>query len=348
MARYRKVEVKTWVDNKFRQLSPMPPSGRGLWLFLMTGPFTGPIPGLFRAGRAAMAEELEWDIEAFNEAFREVSSQGMAKADFKERLVWLPNALKHNKPESPNVVRSWRDEIELLPECDLKNEAIASIRNHLMALGAAYLQAFDEILTDENKPSSKASRKASPKATPNQEQEQEQEKEIDHGTSAGADDLPQQAQISESESGLNPEQLAVPESGLNPDGPTEPVSGLTPEQVSEPAAGLNPERTSGPVPPAEKINYQTILDVYHEVLPEMPRVKILTDDRKKHLRTFWKKYQFDDRKWRSYLGYIATHCRWMLTDRPNGRGGFWKCKNLDYLITERCYVAVKEERANDK
>lgn len=174
------------------------------------------------------------------------------------------------------------------------------------------------------------------------------EKEIDHGASAGADDLPQQAQISESESGLNPEQLAVPESGLNPDGPTEPVSGLTPEQVSEPAAGLNPERASGPVPPAEKINYQTILDVYHEVLPEMPRVKILTDDRKKHLRTFWKKYQFDDRKWRSYLGYIATHCRWMLTDRPNGRGGFWKCKNLDYLITERCYVAVKEERANDK
>lgn len=207
MARYRKVEVKTWVDNKFRQLSPMPPSGRGLWLFLMTGPFTGPIPGLFRAGRAAMSEELEWDIEAFDEAFREVSSQGMAKADFKERLVWLPNALKHNKPESPNVVRSWRDEIELLPECDLKNEAIANIRNHLMALGAAYLQAFDEILTDENKPSPKASRKASPKTTPNQEQEQE--KEIDHGASAGADDLSQQAQISESESGLNPEQLAV-------------------------------------------------------------------------------------------------------------------------------------------
>lgn len=186
MARYRKVEVKTWVDNKFRQLSPMPPSGRGLWLFLMTGPFTGPIPGLFRAGRAAMAEELEWDIEAFDEAFQEVSSQGMAKADFKERLVWLPNALKHNKPESPNVVRSWRDEIELLPDCDLKNEAIANIRNHLEMLGAAYLQAFDEILTDENKaslkPSLKASRKPSIKTTPNQEQEQEQDKDQDQNT----------------------------------------------------------------------------------------------------------------------------------------------------------------------
>ncbi|EAB9445621.1 hypothetical protein CSU32_15215 [Salmonella enterica subsp. diarizonae] len=136
-----------------------------------------------------MAEELEWNIEAFDEAFQEVSSQGMAKADFKERLVWLPNALKHNKPESPNVVRSWRDEIELLPECDLKNEAIANIRNHLMALGTAYLQAFDEILTDENKPSAKAYRKASPKTTPNQEQEQEQEQEEDQNLLRGAEKI---------------------------------------------------------------------------------------------------------------------------------------------------------------
>lgn len=100
--------------------------------------------------------------------------------------------------------------------------------------------------------------------------------------------------------------------------------------------------------PVEKINYQPILEAYHELLPEMPQIKILTDARKKHIRTFWKKYQFDDQRWRAYLGYIATHCRWMLEDRPNGNGGFWKRKNLDYLITERCYVAVKEERANDK
>lgn len=105
MSRYRKIEVRTWADERFRSLSPMPPSGQGLWFFLLTGPHTGPIPGLFRAGRLAMAEELGWEAEAFDEAFREVSQQGMAKADFKARLVWLPKALKHNKPESPNVVR---------------------------------------------------------------------------------------------------------------------------------------------------------------------------------------------------------------------------------------------------
>lgn len=101
-------------------------------------------------------------------------------------------------------------------------------------------------------------------------------------------------------------------------------------------------------PADQKINYQVILDTYHEILPEMPPVKILTDGRKKHLRTFWKKFNFNESRWRAYLEFIGGNCRWMLEDRPNGRGGFWRRKNLDYLITERCYVSVKEERANDK
>jgi len=178
MSRYRKIEVRTWADERFRRLSPILPSGQGLWFFLLTGPHTGPIPGLFRAGRAAMAEELDWDIEAFDKAFQEVFENGMAKADFKARLVWLPNALKHNKPESPNVVRSWRVELDLLPECDLKNEAIAHIREALEFIGPSYVQAFDEILCEDRlKPSGKPSVKTLPNQEQKQEQKQEQEKD---------------------------------------------------------------------------------------------------------------------------------------------------------------------------
>ncbi|MGM0512967.1 MAG: helix-turn-helix domain-containing protein [Pseudomonadota bacterium] len=102
-------------------------------------------------------------------------------------------------------------------------------------------------------------------------------------------------------------------------------------------------------PPADdRMNYQVILDAYHEILPEMAEVRVLTDSRKKTIRNFWKKFKFNQDRWVAYLRYIAVHCRWMLEDRPNGRDGFWKRKNLDYLITERCYVAVKEERANDR
>lgn len=161
-----------WGDEKFCALSPIQPSAQALWIFLLTGPHTGPIPGLFRSGRAAMAEELNWDLEAFEEAFREVFQQGMAQADWKAKVVWIPNAIKCNRPESPNVVRSWASEWALIPECDLKREAYKSLRTNIHGLGEAYGKAFDEAF---GKPCGKASEKPSGKTCGNQEQEQEQD-----------------------------------------------------------------------------------------------------------------------------------------------------------------------------
>jgi hypothetical protein len=117
-----------------------------------------------------MAEELSWSQEAFNRAFHEVLDQGMAKADFENRVVWLPNAIKHNKPASPNVVTSWEAELDLIPECALKSEAIAVIEEFLNTLGPAYAQAFAAIKKGSRKPL----RKPSSKATAIQEQEQQQ------------------------------------------------------------------------------------------------------------------------------------------------------------------------------
>jgi hypothetical protein len=172
--RYRKIQVRTWSDEKFRALSPIPPCGAGLWFFLLTGPHTGPIPGLFRAGRASMSEELGWETEAFDEAFREVSAQGMAKADFKARLVWLPKAIDNNRPESPNVIRGWGSEFDLLPECDLKDEALATLRAYVSSMGEGFVKAFDETFA---KAIRKASEKVLRKGIANQEQEQDKEQE---------------------------------------------------------------------------------------------------------------------------------------------------------------------------
>lgn len=141
---YRKVAVRIWADERFRKLSPMPPCGQSLWLFLLTCPFTGPMPGIFRAGPAAMAEELGWTLEAFTQAFDEASAQGMVKADFKARLVWLPKAIEYNRPESPNVVRHWASQYSLLPECPLLDEAIASIRAYVCAMGEGFSKAFSD------------------------------------------------------------------------------------------------------------------------------------------------------------------------------------------------------------
>ncbi|CDH23776.1 hypothetical protein [Xenorhabdus bovienii] len=108
----------------------------------------------------------------------------------------------------------------------------------------------------------------------------------------------------------------------------------------------------------ESVPYQAMIDTYHEILPEMAKVTVLRDARKSKMRTFWqranKEYQTQHQKsftlenWKGYLGYIAEHCRWMMEDSPNGKGGWWRAKNLDYLITDQCYVSVKEDRVNDR
>ncbi|WP_279047286.1 hypothetical protein [Cedecea davisae] len=97
-----------------------------------------------------------------------------------------------------------------------------------------------------------------------------------------------------------------------------------------------------------KIDYQAVLEAYHTILPEMPKVIDMSNDRRNKLRTIWKKFEFNQDRWQAYLRYIAKHCRWMLENRPDrSTGKTWRKKNFDYLITEKCYLAVKEERAND-
>lgn len=170
--RYRKIEARMWGDAKFRALTPLAPSGQALWIYLITGPHTGPIPGLFKAGPAAMAEDLGWEREAFDKAFAEVFREGLAKADLKARLVWIPNGVKFNPPASPNVVLSWATEMDLLPECDLKAEALAAIRASVFSIGETFGKAFDEA---SGKALRKPSAKLDGKTSRNQEQEQDKE-----------------------------------------------------------------------------------------------------------------------------------------------------------------------------
>lgn len=164
MSRYRKVETKLYGDSKFRRLSPIPPCGQGLWLWLLTGPATTIMPGVIIQGPAAMAERLGWPVEDFRKAFQEVLKQGMVKADFTAPLVFLPNAIKHNRPQSPNVIKGWAACWEEIPECGLKTEIWQSLKEFIDTFSKAFQEAFE---------------KACPKPYGNQEQEQEQEQEQD-------------------------------------------------------------------------------------------------------------------------------------------------------------------------
>jgi hypothetical protein len=132
--RFKKLAPGTFHDERFRALTAPGPNARYLWLFLLTGPHTCPLPGLFSAGEAGLAEALGWPLAGFRRAFKEIQAQGMAKADWTARVVWIPKSFKYNEPESPSVVKSWLKWVDEIPACDLKREAIEEIRGYLVKM----------------------------------------------------------------------------------------------------------------------------------------------------------------------------------------------------------------------
>ena len=167
--RYSRTSRRLWNDDGFRSLSAAPPNAQTLWLRLLTGPELTNIPGIIPAWEAGLAQALRWPLEGFREAFREVSAQGMAEADWEAGLVWVPNAIAHNRPESPNVVKSWLPTWDVTPECELKTKAYHELKAFVEGMGLAFAKAFAEACAEPY-----------PKPSGNQEQEQEQEQEQDH------------------------------------------------------------------------------------------------------------------------------------------------------------------------
>lgn len=177
--RYSKVSRRMWGDEKFLRLSSPKPCAQLLWFRLLTGPELGCIPGLYSARLSGLAEALDWQLQATRDCWDEIAGEGMAEADWRAGLVWVPKAIEHNEPESPNVVRGWRIAWQELPDSELKARAGVALAAYLNAMGPAWLEAFAEAT---GKASPKASEEPSDKATANQKQEQKQKQDTDKGS----------------------------------------------------------------------------------------------------------------------------------------------------------------------
>lgn len=147
----RRLAIGMWNDAKFRKLSPQPPSGQGLWQWLLTGPKTNIVPGLLVVDEWTIAGALRWPLEATRECLKEIEDAGMASVDREAGLVWIPNAVHYNPPGNPNVVTAWVRKLVSgeFPECELFNVALAYIDNYLASeKGDAFVKAFREGLSE--------------------------------------------------------------------------------------------------------------------------------------------------------------------------------------------------------
>lgn len=160
MAPYRKIQTRIWNDAKFISLSE---PGKLVFLFLLSHPSMTML-GAMRATTPGLATELRMDQKRFREAFGEGFAKGMVKHDEEAACVWLPNFLRYNRPDNPNIVKSWPEALELIPECQLKNELCQHLREYSEGLPEPFRKAFAERFMEPF-----------PNGMPIQEQEQEQE-----------------------------------------------------------------------------------------------------------------------------------------------------------------------------
>ncbi len=156
MARYRKIDPRIWNDEKFRELSD---DGQLVFLFILTHPHMTSL-GAMRATVAGLAAEKGWPVERFEKAFAEALRQGMLEGCAEASFVGVPRFLKYNPPESPNVVKAWVSQWDMIPECELKGELQQRVKAFVEGLSKGFREALA---------------KGCGKAMPYQEQEQDRD-----------------------------------------------------------------------------------------------------------------------------------------------------------------------------
>ena len=84
---------------------------------------------------------------------------------------------------------------------------------------------------------------------------------------------------------------------------------------------------------------------FMELLPNMPPVDLKANatQRVTKAANFYKKNGFNPQRWDAYL-HAISECEWMMRDRVDSNGKVWKRKGFDFIITEKCYLGVKEDR----
>ena len=131
-----------------------------------------------------LAAELRWSRRRIRLALEPAIRAGMVEANEAVAYIGLPNFLRYNEPENPNVVKgAWVEALSQIPACPERRALIRRCRKYLSErsekfraeLPQAIWEAFSEGLPEGSpQPFGKDSGKQEQEPEPELEQEQEQ------------------------------------------------------------------------------------------------------------------------------------------------------------------------------
>lgn len=123
---YRKIEPKLWDDELIADLDR---DTKLVWVYLLTGKHTTSLPGLWIATTLIIADGLRAPVEVVEKALVELERLGRIVRDQRRRLIRVPKSPRHNPADNARVVKGWWNQWADLPDCALKYEHIASLRD---------------------------------------------------------------------------------------------------------------------------------------------------------------------------------------------------------------------------
>ena len=203
MARYRKIDVRIWNDRKFRELDD---KAKLAFFLVLTHPDTNQL-GMLRSRSVALAMELGWHPDAMSDAILTLCQMGMLMVDDKAGFIFIPNFLKYNPPNGPNAIKGWAGLLDQMPECDLLDHAVFSLKPFVDGLSEGLRNATPNDIKDAITHAIPNDIKDAPRI---QEQEQEQEQDI----SITSKDVIVETDVSDP-SASEPEKVEKPKTGID-------------------------------------------------------------------------------------------------------------------------------------
>lgn len=177
MARYRKIDVRIWNDRKFRELDD---NAKLAFLLLLTHPDTNQL-GFIRSRSVSLAFDLGWHSDVMSNAIQTLCQMGMLMVDERAGLMFLPNFLKYNPPNGVNGAKSWAGLLDLVPECDLRDQALIRLKHLIDRLPEGSREGIPKDIMDAIQD---AIRNGNPQPSRIQEQEQDINKDVSDETSS--------------------------------------------------------------------------------------------------------------------------------------------------------------------
>jgi hypothetical protein len=163
--RHRLIYSVELLDANFQELDN---DHRAVWLYCKVSPQSTSI-GLYRLSTALAVEDLH-NITAseFDARLITVCDLYGWRIDGVTRVLWIPDWLEKNPPQSPNVVTSWVKLLSNVPDCDLKFEAIAAMGEYLKGFKPSFREPFESYRQRLSKSSRRPQSQPKPQALSDQ------------------------------------------------------------------------------------------------------------------------------------------------------------------------------------